>query len=83
MQMGMISVRIDEKLKKSMESLKHINWSEILRQAITRTIQNEQEHDMAKAVLLNDKIRKKAPENFNSVDIIRRFREERFGEKKA
>ncbi len=83
MQMGMISVRIDEKLKKSMESLKHINWSEVLRQAIAKTILNEHERDMAKAVLLNDKIKKKAPENYNSVDIIRRFREERFGEKRG
>ncbi len=81
--MGAISVRIDEKMKKTMESMKHINWSEILRQAITRTIQNEYEHDMARAVLLNDKIKKKAPDGFNSVDIIRRFREERFGEKKG
>jgi hypothetical protein len=37
---------------------------------------------MARAVLLNDKIKKKAPENFNSVDIVRQFREQRFGEKK-
>jgi len=78
----MISVRIDADLKKSMESLKHINWSEILRQAILKTIQNEKERDMARAVLLNDKIRKKAPEGFNSTDIIRDFRENRYGGKK-
>ena len=79
--MSTISVRIDSDLKKAMESLKHINWSEILRQAILKTIQNEKERDMARAVLLNDKIRKKAPENFNSTDIIRDFRDHRYGGK--
>jgi len=72
-----ISVRIDPELKKKMDSLKHLNWSEIIRKAIKSEIQNENEINKAKAVLLNEKIRKKAPENFNSLDIIRRFREER------
>ena len=72
-----ISVRIDSELKKKMDSLNHLNWSEIIRQAIKERIDEETEKNLAKAVLLNEKIRKKAPENFNSVDIIRRFREER------
>ena len=72
-----ISVRIDPELKEKMDALKHLNWSEIIRKAIKLEIQNETETNKAKAVLLNEKIRKKAPENFNSVDIIRKFREER------
>jgi len=72
-----ISVRIDPELKEKMDSLKHLNWSEIIRKAIKSEIQNETEISKAKAVLLNEKIRKIAPENFNSVDIIRKFREER------
>ncbi|KKM65821.1 hypothetical protein LCGC14_1487400 [marine sediment metagenome] len=72
-----ISVRIDPELKKKMDSLKHLNWSEIIRKTIKSKIQNETEMNKAKAVLLNEKIRKIAPEDFNSVDIIRKFREER------
>jgi len=72
-----ISVRIGPELKKKMDALKHLNWSEIIRKAIKIEIQNETEMNKAKAVLLNEKIRKKAPENFNSIDIIRKFREER------
>ena len=75
--MTTISVRIDSELKKQMDRLKHLNWSEIIRNAINKEIQNETETNLAKAVLLNEKIRKKADENFNSTDIIRRFREER------
>ena len=71
------SIRIDPELKKKMDSLKHLNWSEILRKAIRSEIRNETEISKAKAVLLNEKIRKIAPENFNSVEIIRKFREER------
>lgn len=72
-----ISVRIDPELKKKMDSLKHLNWSEVIRKAIKSEIQNETGMNKAKAVLLNEKIRKVAPEHFNSVEIIRKFREER------
>ena len=75
--MANFSIRIDPELKKKMDSLKHLNWSEIIRKAIRSEIQNEIEINKAKAVLLNEKIRKIAPENFNSVEIIHRFREER------
>ncbi len=74
--MPTISVRIDSELKKKMNSLRYINWSEVIRQAIQSKLATERERNLAKAVLLNNKIRKKAPEDFNSVDIIRRFREE-------
>ncbi len=72
-----ISIRIDPELKKEMEKNKHLNWSEVLREAIIKRIKNERERNVAKAILINEKIRKKAPENFNSVEIIRSFREER------
>lgn len=75
--MANFSVRLDPELKKKMDSLKHLNWSEIIRKAIKSEIQNETEVNKAKAVLLNEKVRKIAPENFNSLDIIRKFREER------
>ena len=75
--MSSISVRIDLKLKKLMESNKQINWSEIIRQAIAERLHNEQKKNVARAVLINEKIRKDAPENYNSTEIIRKFRDER------
>jgi len=74
--MPTISVRIDSELKEKMNSLKYINWSEVIRQAIQSKLATEREKNIAKAVLINNKIRKKAPEGFNSADIIRKFREE-------
>ena len=75
--MSNISVRIDPHLKKEMEKLSHLNWSEIIRIAIKGTIANEREHNLAKAVLLNEKVRKKAPADFDSGKIIQKFRAER------
>ncbi len=80
--MSTISVRIDNELKKKMESYKHINWSEVIRQSIVKAIENEQEVNRAKAILLNEKVRKKSSKNSDSTKIIRQFREQRYGPKK-
>ena len=80
--MSVISVRVDSELKKAMDANKNINWSEIIRQAIISTLQKEQEKNMAKAVLLNEKVRKKAPTDYDSTETIRDFRETRYGPKK-
>jgi len=79
--MNRISVRIDSELKKKMESYRYLNWSEILRQTIITTIEKEQENNRAKAVLLNEQIRKKPIQKTNCTEIIRKFREERYGSK--
>ncbi|MBD3189483.1 MAG: hypothetical protein GF308_02515 [Candidatus Heimdallarchaeota archaeon] len=76
--MPKISVRIDPELKKEMEKSSHLNWSEIIRQAIRKQINHESEKNVAQAVLLNEKVRKKASETTtDTVEIIRKFREVR------
>ena len=75
--MTTISVRIDSELKEEMDKLNHLNWSEIIRVAIKNTIQNESKKNQARAVLINERIRKIAPDHFNSVEIIRNMRDSR------
>ena len=75
--MTTISVRIDPELKEEMEKLNHLNWSEIIRVAIKNTIQNESKKNQARAVLINERIRKTAPEEYNSVEVIRNMRDSR------
>ena len=70
-----ISVRVDDETKKEMENLKQVNWSEIIREAIRNRIDQETQNNLAKAVLYNEKIRKKAPEGYDSTNIIREWRE--------
>ena len=75
--MTTISVRIDPNLKKEMDKLNHLNWSEIIRVAIKNTIQNESKKNQARAVLINERIRKIAPAGFDSVKVIRNMRDSR------
>jgi len=78
--MAIISVRIDDKLKKEMDKLKHINWSEVIRQAIVSKLRDENNRNLAKAVLLTERVRKKASDGWDTTEIIRHWREYRFRE---
>ena len=74
--MTVITVRIDEETKRMMDKI-NINWSEAIRQAIKRTIEEEKRKNLAKAVLINERIKKKSRGEMKAEDIIRRFRDER------
>jgi hypothetical protein len=77
--MAIVTVRIDEETKRKMKRLRHINWSGVLREAVNRKIEQEEGRNLASAVLLNDGLRRKAPKGWNSVEVIRYWREHRFG----
>lgn len=72
-----ISVRVDERMKKEMERLTQVNWSEVIRIAIRERLEQEKQKNLAKAVLVNEKIRKKAPRGYDSTRIIREWRDRR------
>jgi hypothetical protein len=73
----MVSVRVDEKLKHEMEKLKSINWSEVIRETVERKIKEEGGMNVAEAVLLNERLRKKAPKGWDSTSVIKAWRERR------
>ncbi len=72
--MPIVSVRVPEDIKKKMNELSWINWSEVLRKAIIETINQEKSHNIAKAVLITEKLRRKAPAGWNSIEEIRKWR---------
>ena len=72
--MPVITIRVGRELKERMRRLSHINWSEVVREAIKRRIEEEEERNLAEAVLINERLRRKAPEGWNSVEVIRRWR---------
>ena len=76
--MTVFSVRIDEETKKLMERVK-INWSEFIRNAIKNRVMEEERRNLAKAVLITERIRKKSVGEAKAEEIIRRFRNERRG----
>ncbi|MEM1985324.1 MAG: hypothetical protein QXQ24_01145 [Nitrososphaeria archaeon] len=74
--MALITVRVDEELKKRMSRFKDINWSEIVRKAILDVLKREEERNLAIALLLNEKNVITPDEGFSSVEVIRKWREE-------
>ncbi|MEM2661226.1 MAG: hypothetical protein QXK55_08235 [Nitrososphaeria archaeon] len=74
--MALITVRVDEELKKRMSRFKNINWSEIIRKAISDVLKREEERNLAIALLLNEKNVITPDEGFSSVEVIRKWREE-------
>ncbi len=74
--MSIFTVRIDEKTKRMMKEVK-INWSDFVRDAIRNRIAEEKRKNLAKAVLINEKLRKKSRSEARAEDIVRKFRDER------
>ena len=73
--MPVISVRIDDELKRKMDKYKYINWSEIIRAEIAKVIERLESRNLAEALLLNEKLRRKSTKD--TTKIIREWRESR------
>jgi len=77
-----VSARVDEDTRKRMRRLKHVNWSEVVREAIKQKIIEEESRrnvdpsEIQEALKLMDIIKSKQP-GFNSTEEIRKWREQR------
>jgi|GEM_PF-306171 len=71
--MAVITVRIDEETKKMMKEIK-VNWSDFIRNAIRMKVQEERRKNLAKAVLINEKLRRKSKGEARAEEIIRKYR---------
>jgi len=74
--MTVITVRVDEETKRLMSGI-DINWSEVIRHAIRRRIEEERRKNLALAVLINEEMRRESRGEMKAEEIIRRFRDER------
>jgi len=70
------SVTIPEPMKEEMEML-DVNWSAVVREAIRQRLEWGHEKDVVEAVLINEKLRRKAPEGWDSTRVIRAWRDRR------
>lgn len=50
-----------------------LNWSEEIREMVTQRLE-EEGPDMAEAVILNEKVRKRARQGWSSLDVIKLWR---------
>ena len=76
-----VSARIDDETRRRMRRLPHINWSEVIREAIVEKIRDEERRDvdprdLREAVRITDSLRARA-EGWDSTEEIRRWRERR------
>ncbi|RLI21818.1 hypothetical protein DRO47_03345 [Candidatus Bathyarchaeota archaeon] len=72
--MSTVTVRVPREIRELMKKYRNVNWSEVVRKAILKKIREESERNLAEAVLLNEKLRRKAPEGWDSVKVIRDWR---------
>ncbi|MHA2251951.1 MAG: hypothetical protein ACXAD7_16425 [Candidatus Kariarchaeaceae archaeon] len=70
----MVSLRVSEELKNEMDKFTWINWSDILRTAIKDTVEKQDVKNIANAVLITERLRRKAPDEVNTTEIIRSWR---------
>ncbi len=76
--MAVITVRVDEETKRMMRSVP-MNWSEFIRDAIKAKAAEEKRKNIAKAVLINERLRRATKGELPAEEIIRKSRDERHG----
>jgi len=55
-----------------------VNWSSLIRNAMETRIEEERRRNLAKAVLINEKLRKRSKGEAKAEEIVRKFREGRY-----
>jgi len=71
------TIRIDPEIKRLMKKYSYINWSEVARKAIIEKLREEEEKNIAEALLINEELRRKAPKDWDSTEAIKKWRRQR------
>jgi hypothetical protein len=50
------------------------NWSQVIREMIRQRIEEEGESDMAEAIILNERVKRPAPKDWSSLQVIKQWR---------
>jgi hypothetical protein len=74
-----VSSRVDEETRRKMKRLRHVNWSEVMRQAIIKKIEEETRRDpdpneIDEAIRLMDEVRRPRGD-FDGSEEIRKWRD--------
>ena len=67
------TITIPASLKEKM-SQADVNWSEAIREMVTERLEDEGQPDMTEAVILNERVRRPAPEGWSSLEVIKEWR---------
>ena len=77
--MAIVTVRVDEETRRRMKRKRGTNWNATLGEAIAAKLKEEEGMNLARGVVLNEALRRKAKKGWNSVEVIRYWRERRYG----
>jgi predicted DNA-binding protein len=81
--MPTVSVRVPSEIKERMERHDEINWSAVLRKVIEAELDEIESHNLAHAVATSERLSQDIDEREvaeqNSAEIIREWRERRYG----
>ncbi len=79
--MKVVSVKVDDRTKKKMESFRDINWSEVIRRSIRRRLETEEALRMGidrkramRAAMSMDRMREKTSGRWSGSEEIRKWR---------
>jgi predicted DNA-binding protein len=64
-----LPLSLKEKMNESNE-----NWSQVIREMIRQRIEEEGQTDMAEAVILNERVKRPAPKDWSSLQVIKQWR---------
>ena len=64
-----LPMSLKEKMARSDE-----NWSQVIREMIRQRIDEEGQTDMAEAIILNEKVKRPAPKDWSSLQVIKQWR---------
>ena len=73
--MAIVTVRVDEETRRRMKRKRGTNWNATLGEAIAAKLKVEEGMNLARGVVLNEALRRKAKKGWNSVEVIRYWRE--------
>jgi predicted DNA-binding protein len=84
--MATVSFRVPDDIKEKMEAHDKINWSAILRQQIEEKIADLERRNVAHAVATSERLSRAIDDDVadeNTADVIRQFRDTRYGGESA
>ncbi|MHB1909582.1 MAG: hypothetical protein ACYCQJ_12070 [Nitrososphaerales archaeon] len=67
------TITLPQSLKEKMTHIE-VNWSEEIREMINQRVEEEGSADMTEAVILNEKAKRQAPKDWNSLAVIKHWR---------
>ena len=67
------TITLPASLKEKMDQME-TNWSEEIREMISQRVEEEGKADMAEAVILNERVKRQAPKDWNALTVIKQWR---------